>query len=176
MGLPAGITMRVAELAAVAPGRIELRIQRKLKSPNEVLGRHWREKNRERKEWQRHIANAIVLSVGTAGAKAILGPGADLVGCRGVCADRRRVEVIRFAPRPRNFIKDDDNLRFAVKPLLDALKRLALIKDDRREWIDLPTPTQDVSNDLTFWTWIAVIDMAVEAHATNVREPYERAR
>jgi hypothetical protein len=164
MGLSAAdlATMRVAELAAVTRGRIELRIQRKLRSPNEYLGMHWREKARERKAWQGHIANALVTALGVAGARCVLGPEAPLAGCRGECRDRRRVEVIRFAPGRRNFIRDDDNLRFSVKPVLDALKHLALIRDDHRKWIDLPTPTQEVSHDGTFWTWVSVVDPVQE--------------
>src|SRR5262245_32308819 len=105
---------RPAELVVVAiTGRTEFRIQRKLRSPNEILGRHWREKGRERKAWQAAFENALVGALGVTKAQALLGPGAALVGCRGGCQDRRRVEIVRLAPARRNFIRDDDNLRFA---------------------------------------------------------------
>lgn len=154
---PSTVGYRLAELATVTrEGRIEFRIQRALRSPNEYLGMHWREKHRERKAWEAHLTNAIVASEGIPAARALLGPGAALSHCVGQCSVRRRIEVIRLAPSKRNFVRDDDNLRFAVKPLLDALKRVGLIKDDRRQWIDLPLPTQEVSTDRTFWTWIAI--------------------
>lgn len=157
--------LRVVELSTVArDGSIEFRIQKILRSPNEYLGMHWREKHRERKAWEAALTNAIVISQGVPAARALLGPGAALRDCVGACRVRRRVEVIRLAPSRRNFVRDDDNLRFAVKPLLDALKRVGLIKDDRRQWIDLPVPTQDVSPDGCFWTWIALT--AAEAATT----------
>ncbi len=150
-------TFRVQELAAVSPeGRIEFRIQRVLKSPNVTLGAHWRVKYRERQQWQAHLLNALVLSLGTVHAQRLLRPAVALPGCTGGCRDRRRVEVTRFAPSRRHFVRDDDNLRFAVKPVLDALKQLGLIRDDHRKWLDLALPTQDLSNDKTWWTWIAI--------------------
>lgn len=157
--------LRVQELACLSPaGCIEIRIQRKLRSPNEILGRHWREKSRERKQWQAHIVNALVLSCGHAAASALLKPDA-LLGAKGGCVVRRRVDVIRYVPKKANFIRDDDNLAFAVKPLLDALKHAGLIRDDRRRWIELPLPTQEISNDGTFWTWIAINDTTTPQEA-----------
>lgn len=154
---PAPPSFRVQELAAVGPeGRLEFRIQRKLRTPNEYLGMHWREKGRERKAWTAHFANALITALGVPCARALLGPGAPLIGCDGGCTSRRRIEVIRWAPTPRNFIRDDDNLRFTVKPLLDALKHLGVIRDDHRKWLEVESPTQDMSHDGTFWTWVAV--------------------
>lgn len=155
---PQDLGYRIAELAAVSPtGRIEFRIQAQLRSPNVLLGRHWREKHRERKAWQAHLTNALVMAIGMRAAQRLLIPESGLHGATGVrCSARRRVEVVRFAPARRNLIRDDDNLRFCVKPLLDALKQLGLIRDDRRGWIDLPVPTQELSKDGTFWSWIAI--------------------
>jgi hypothetical protein len=148
---------RPVETALVFPsGRIEFRIQRKLRSPNELLGRHWREKSRERKLWQASMENALIDAIGVTRAQALLAPGAALVGCHGMCTTRRQVEVTRFAPRPRNFLRDDDNLRFAAKSLVDALKHLGLIRDDHRKWCELAIPTQAVSDDGAFWTWVVV--------------------
>ena len=149
--------LRSAELAAVGvDGRIEFRIQRVLRSPNTYLGMHWREKNRERKAWMASLSNAVVAAVGISRAQQLLGPESGIPNCTGGCTVRRRVEVTRFAPTRRNFVRDDDNLRFAVKPVLDALKHLGLIRDDHRKWIELALPTQELSTDGTFWTWIAV--------------------
>lgn len=146
---------RTAELMTLhAGGAIEFRIQRALRTPNEFLGMHWREKSRERKRWQACLLNAVVAAVGVAHTQRLLKVNDVLPGCTGGCLERRRVTVTRQAPSRRRFIRDDDNLRFAVKPLLDGLKHLGLIRDDHRKWIDLPSPTQDVSADGTFWTVI----------------------
>lgn len=153
--------MRIAELAAVTPdgSRIEFRIQRRLCTPNDYLGMHWRSKLRERRAWQTHFLNALINSVGVREAQKHVGVNAGLPGARGGCLVRRRVELIRYAPTRNGFIRDDDNLRFAVKPINDALKNLGLIRDDRRQWIELAEPQQDVSADRTWWTWVAVSDL-----------------
>jgi hypothetical protein len=154
---PSALGLRVQELAALTlqGGRLEIKIQRKLRSPNEYLGMHWREKSRERKAWQAHIVNALVGSLSYDIARVLVRPEI-LAGGNGGCQIRRRVEVVRLAPGRRNFIRDDDNLRFAVKPVLDALKHIGLIRDDHRKWIELALPTQELSLDGTFWTGIAI--------------------
>lgn len=151
------VVQRTAELATVDAGGIEFRIQRLLRSPNEFLGQHWREKHRERKRWEESLAHGVIAAVGVRAAQQLLKENTMVPACRGAgCLERRRVVVTRLAPSRRNFIRDDDNLRFCVKPLLDALKHLGLIRDDHRKWIALPPPTQDVSADGTFWTVIRV--------------------
>lgn len=138
-------------------GTIEFQIQQKLRSPNELLGRHWREKGRERKTWQLTCETALVIAIGVAAAQELLGPGAALVGCHGgVVKTKRRVTVTRLVPRRSGFIRDDDNLRFSVKPILDALTHLGLIYDDAREWCELPLPTQGIAPDRTWWTHIVI--------------------
>lgn len=146
----------VATCSISSSGRIEFNIRRILRSPNTFLGMHWREKNRERKAWQVTFTNAVVDTIGLPAAQALLGPDSGLHGATGGCQTRRRVHVIRFAPSRRNFVRDDDNLTFALKPVLDALKHCGLLKDDRREWLERPPVIQDLSADKTFWTWIAI--------------------
>lgn len=136
---------------------LELRIPRRLRTPNEFLGMHWREKSRERQAWEGSLASAVAGALGVPDAQRLLKPNIGLPGCQGVgCLDRRRVTVVRLAPSRRNFIRDDDNLRFTVKPVLDAMKHLGLIRDDHRKWIELPLPTQDVAADGRFWTVISL--------------------
>lgn len=120
---------------------IELRMPCRLASPNTWNGRHWRVKHRISQDWEQWV----------------------LVTARSAYAwpwrsddQRLRVEVERHVPSLRNFIRDDDNLRFAVKPLLDALKRLGYIKNDSRTWLDHPTPTQHVSVDGKDWTIVRI--------------------
>lgn len=141
--------------------RIEFRIQRLLRSPNELLGRHWREKHRERAAWQADLTNALIDALGSRRVQQLLQPNDILPGCKGERPNvRRSVGVIRWTPSRRQFVRDDDNLRFTVKPLLDALKGMGLLRDDARKWADVAQPEQEVSNDGTAWTWIVVDDAA----------------
>jgi hypothetical protein len=116
---------------------MNLRIARELVSPNIWNGRHWRVKHRISQEWERDL-------------------WATLPRAAFLLAGRKRVSVTREVPSGRNFIRDDDNLRFSVKPLLDALKRRGLITNDSRKWIDLPTPVQKISADGGYWTEIQI--------------------
>jgi hypothetical protein len=137
-----------------------LRIQRRLESPNIWNGRHWRVKHRISKDWELAIghcaADAFVAEHGSIdfpnALGAILGPKKWI----GYVAPKMRVTVERHVPSGRNFIRDDDNLRFCVKPLLDAFKRQGYIKNDSRKWLEHPTPTQHVSADGLDWTVITI--------------------
>lgn len=138
-------------------GGLAFRLQRELLSPNRILGMHWREKYRERKRWQAALSNAVVESLGLFVARRLLSESSGLGGAEGGrCAVRQRITLERLAPSRRRFIRDDDNLRFAIKPLLDALKHLGLIYDDGRAWVELMEPTQGVSADGTFWTLLTL--------------------
>ena len=122
--------------------KLEFRIPRRLESPNTWNGRHWRVKHRISQAWELEVWR----SFHAAFAKLPLPTG-----------DRKmRVEVERHVPSARNFIRDDDNLRFAVKPLLDALKRQGYIKNDSRKWLEHPTPTQHLSEDGKDYTVIRI--------------------
>lgn len=126
-----------------------LRIPRELVSPNRWNGRHWRVKHRISQDWQEEIEVLLWGVIHEYAAK----------DCR------RRVHVAREVPSMRNFIRDDDNLRFSVKPLLDALKRCELIVNDSRKWIELPMPEQRVSSDGQYWT--EIILQAVDSEASH---------
>lgn len=153
-----------------------LRIPRELKSPNQSLWQHWRAKSREKQAWLAAVVNAIVFSFGYQRAQAMLTSKSGLLGARGglVCAcprtpkgklrgpcacpaDMKRVVTFRrLVPGRRNFIRDDDNLAFATKHVVDCLRDVGLIRDDSREWCARPLPVQDVSDDGHFWTEIRI--------------------
>ena len=151
---------------------LELRIQRRLDSPNTWNGRHWRVKHRLSQEWEKEIGGAMCdrlvarANRDGSGTMPIRPARLDfptalmcMVGPRkalGYDAPKQRVEIERHVPSARNFIRDDDNLRFAVKPLLDALKRQGYIKNDSRKWLEHPTPTQHVSADGKDYTVIRI--------------------
>lgn len=121
-------------------GGIDIVVPRQLVTPNVWNGRHWRVKHNMTVAWQQAITVALRTSRYN----------------QPVEQRRVRVTVYRGVPSLRNFIKDDDNLRFAVKPLLDALKRLGLIFDDRREWTEHGTPLQHKTGDGRYWTRITI--------------------
>jgi hypothetical protein len=115
-----------------------VRMPRELVSPNVWNGRHWRVKHRISQDWEVELLHA------------------DRRRRRGPVPGRMRVAITREVPSRRNFIRDDDNLRFSCKPLLDALKRAGYIKDDSRTWIELPTPLQALAADGGYWTVVTL--------------------
>lgn len=133
---------------------MELTVARELKSPNRWNGRHWRYKHRESQEWEKAVSYTLMAQKG---CKGILG-ALHVLGAFPwqSCEVKQTVTVTRLVPSARNFIRDDDNLRFAVKPVFDALKRLRLIKDDSRKWLSHATPTQEVSTDGKYYTRIVI--------------------
>lgn len=135
---------------------MRLEIPRELKSPNRWNGRHWRYKHRESQDWERAVWVEIAQRSGAKSVVQVLQCMNAIPAVRVGVQTKQRVAVTRIVPSSRNFIRDDDNLRFSVKPLLDALKRLGLIRDDSRKWIDLPTPEQRVS---TKGQWRTVIEI-----------------
>jgi hypothetical protein len=132
---PGNVERRITP-ARVVDGRLVLVLPRRLESPNKTLGAHWRRKQADRQLWQRCIH--LVMTAGDAQAKAY----GQVLGHSCV-----RITVERQVETSRRFIKDDDNLRFAVKHLNDALKGAGLIHDDGREWVEQDYPTQVVSAD-----------------------------
>lgn len=133
---------------------LELVIERELKSPNKWQGRHWRYKHRETQEWEKVVFYEIARLKGVKGVwGALLVLGAFPWQS---CEEKRAVTITRVVPSARNFIRDDDNLRFATKPLNDALKRLKLIHDDSRKWLEQGIPTQEVSTDGKYYTRIRI--------------------
>lgn len=141
-----------------ANGSIRIVVPRELVSPNTWQGFRWQMKARIRGEWEQFVWLALTNSKMRPSGKRI----------------RVRVTVERGTPSARNFLRDDDNLRFCVKPLLDALKNRGLITNDSRKWIELPTPTQFVTTDNRYWTYIT-IDPLEDAPAGKSKRKAPRA-
>jgi len=136
--------------------RLEFRVARELRSVNAWQGRHWTVKNRERQGWEDALTHALCLTAGAQSVGSVLFLMNAIPAAKRVCMTKRRVTIQRWAPSKRWFIRDDDNLAGASKPVLDALKRLGFIRDDRRKWIDLVVASQDVSTDGRFWTLVTI--------------------
>ncbi len=144
--------------------RIVLRIPRELPSPNTWNGRHWRYKHQLSQTWEQELLYAsFEMAAGVTGhaGSGAFSALAVLAQAKRSGPSRKRVSVTREVPSARHYIRDDDNLRFSVKPLLDALKRLGYIRNDSRKWLELPTPEQQVSADGHYWTDI-IIEAAKE--------------
>lgn len=152
--------MSRAPAGVIDPANLTLRLQRELPSPNTWNGRHWSVKHRLSQEWETALGSALLdLFTSSGGKVTMLNTLGAFTGPKqwiGYDAGRVRVAITREVPSARNFIRDDDNLRFSVKPLLDALKRQGYIKNDSRKWIELPTPEQRVSSDGHYWTEITI--------------------
>lgn len=134
---------------------LELVIPLKLKSANVHARRHWSYWHRETHMWQGWIN--IALCRVRAGKRWNLIDGVDMVrDKRGHLQPRerrrqevRRVTVTRTVTTASHLITDDDNLKFSLKPLLDALKRAGLIYDDSRDWLEQPSlPEQRVDKTI----------------------------
>lgn len=141
---------------SIAPGTVrqlgeahwEIRIDRELKSPNKTLWAHWRLKMREREDWEQALTFASVTYAGmtTAAGLGLVKRSLSLFIAEGA-KERRTVAVVREVPSTRHFIRDDDNLAFSVKPLFDAMKRVGMITDDKREFLRAAPTVQRVASD-----------------------------
>ncbi len=129
----------------------------KLETPNRFRA-HWSLQNSARAKWEKALQACIAQALGAAAWSSVLA-----LGRRPACAQKMALQIVRFVPSSREFIRDDDNLAFSRKGSTDAMKRLGLLKDDRREWLDARPIHQDVSPNGTpitvFYLWPAVADL-----------------
>lgn len=149
------MTVRALSFVRRHDDRLEFWCAERLKSPNKVVGRWQRKAETDR--WERLLAHAVGPNWG-ASWSLVIGTHTTKTGKqrRTYAEERRSVDIQLHYPSRRNFLKDDDNLAFTRKPLLDAMKKVGLICDDAREWVDCAMPTQHVSDDGRFWTVVIV--------------------
>jgi len=138
-------------------GAITIRLPYRLESPNKLLHAHWRVRTRDKQAWRRRLERAIADASGHTTCAGFVQPVMAL-GLPPV-QDKRRVQVERLVPSRRNFIKDDDNLVYAQKPLLDQIRGCGFLRDDARQWTELLPPVQRVSDDGRDWTVITITPM-----------------
>ena len=100
--------------------RIEIEVPRVAKSPNKLLGRHWYAKAAEREAWRQHIY--ALLSHGDQKRIAAVNESGRIL----------YLEIVQYRKRE---LDASDNLPASVKPLLDALKSIHLIRDDSGKWV-----------------------------------------
>lgn len=111
----------------------------KLESPNWFM-RDFRIRSGLRKKWNVHLRTMVAKVERVASFSAL-----ELLARAPACHDRMAIQVIRFVPSVRQFLRDDDNSAFSTKQLSDALKDVGLVKEDRREWLKSAPLLQDVS-------------------------------
>jgi hypothetical protein len=149
------LARRVDGLAERDGDALVFDIARKLDAPHSWR-LHFSQAHRATKWWEQTFETALQLRNGDPAFAAWRAGAARAKG-------RRRVTVIRVVASKREFIKDDDNLRFTVKPINDALRRLGLIEDDRRELLEQPLPEQRVSTDRSARTIVRIEPVTQEA-------------
>lgn len=150
---------------------LELVMPRRLASPNLNLWKHWSHKLRETNHWLAALHLACI-QVPRWQEWLVIDRIEMRKDDRGLFQpveirrqERRRATVIRQVKFAGHFIRDDDNLRFAVKPLNDALKRIGLLYDDSRDWLEQPMPLQEVSRDRLARTIVRIERLSEEASA-----------
>ena len=165
---------RIVSLLIRTGTTLEFRIARKLDSPN-VWRAHWSLGHTLMKWWLRAFTNALAVGAGFDSMARFQAEGHMPFRPE----VKMRVTVTRQVPHTRNFLRDDDDLRYTTKPLNDALKHAGLIYDDSREWMHQDIPTQEVSRDGLYWTIVRIepVDEAAENDATcGITATGERAR
>lgn len=143
----------------VEPVGFEMKIPLSLASPNKDRGAHWSRKHQATQAWEHAIATLGGTTVRDFQLIESEVPVRTRTGWKLKARrrrERRRVIITRVVGNARRLIRDDDNRRYTSKPILDALKRLGLLYDDRREWCDHPEPQQHVAKDCEDHTVIRI--------------------
>ncbi len=114
-------------------------IAAKLESPNRFRA-HWSLQNGSRAKWEKAMQVVVAQALGVAAWSSVLE-----LGRQPACTEKMTLQIVRLVPSSREFIRDDDNLAFSRKGSTDSMKRVGLLKDDRREWLEAQQIYQDVA-------------------------------
>lgn len=114
-------------------------LPKKLEGVNRWMS-DWRLRSSMRKRW-----GSLLWQVICAGERVASRAGVQELGRAPKCREKMTVQVVRFVPSVREFLRDDDSLAGSPKQLYDALKDVGLIREDRREWLQMLPVCQDVS-------------------------------
>ena len=135
-------------------GRLTFTLPKELVSVNKWYLRHWRVKYTHSQAWETMIRAAVCDYTGATDLPRVL--LVMSMGHQTRTQTPKLVTITRMCPSLKRFIRDDDNLSASCKPLLDAIKRCGLIKDDARKWCELIVAPQVVSPDGLFWTIVEI--------------------
>lgn len=114
-------------------------IAEKLTSPNKWKA-SWMLQQGQRKKWEGLMQGAILKALGVASWQWL-----EQLNRKPDTTVKMTMQIVRLVASSREFIEDDDNLAFSRKQVTDAMKRLGLLKEDRREWLEALTIHQDVA-------------------------------
>lgn len=102
----------------------------KLQSPNKHRF-HWSMQAGESARWEKHLRTVACKAAGIPSWAGVVS-----LGRQPRCTVKMALQIVRLVDSSRQFIRDDDNLASSRKCLTDAMKRIGLLKEDRREWLD----------------------------------------
>jgi hypothetical protein len=135
---------------------IRLYLPKFLPSPNQWHWAPWWQKSRIKAAWVEVIrVTAIDNSAAGTRLAALSTPAGALGWMAPPPPVRARVDITRQVATAQKLIRDDDNLSFAAKPLLDCIVQAGFLRGDSREEIDRHYD-QVVSPDGLDWTVIAI--------------------
>jgi hypothetical protein len=120
-------------------------VPRELESANRRDKLHWGGRHRLAKAWEHDIRYELLRMLQRAPFPA-------------AATTRRAVQITRVSPTGREL--DHDNCVTGGKPVLDALKRLGLIKNDSKKWLELRPARQATSTDGHHHTIIEITEAA----------------
>jgi hypothetical protein len=150
---PAPVHARLLGGAVERDGVLEIQIPFRLELPNQDRGHHWSKKHKLTRQWEQWIAvfaGGILAPWKLRGEERVVKTEQGFKIRTKRQRQRRRVSITRIVSHRRYLSKDDDNRRYVSKPILDALNRLELLTDDRREWLEHPEPLEDIgAEDVT---------------------------
>lgn len=132
------------EAVRIPGGGWHIRIGLKLQSPNQKSG-HPMAQHAERLDWTVAIRNALIVAIDVRTAdqvRALDAPAPSIP---------MQLRLTREGPSERHFITDPDNLWYAAKRLVDAMKANHLFYDDSSTWLHRLPPAQRVSLDGQYW-------------------------
>lgn len=136
----------------LSTGAITFLIPQKLEGTNAGMwGGHWSKKHKATSQWETFLK---IVMADYAKADTVSGFRPHYIRALNLppVVGRRVITITRFTPSTRNFLKDDDNCAMALKPIVDAIKRLGLIRQDSKDWTRLTPLRQEVSPLGGWWT------------------------
>jgi hypothetical protein len=126
----------------LSPRSWVFRLPHELRSPNATIWRPWTGLAADRAKWERLLRGelrewqAMRNLIGFTQDEARAGPHVT------EHSELRALTVTRYVPSRAHFMRDERNLQFSIKGLEDALVRVGLLVDDRREWLRCAPVTQ----------------------------------
>jgi hypothetical protein len=134
------------------PHRWIFRLPVPLKSPNATIWSGRWALRAARQGWERELETSIATFATVQNAAGWTPEERQAFALLRRASEKRALRVWRLVPSARNFLQDQDNLEFAAKHLVDALKLVGLVRNDNYTWLERARTQEAVSNDRRWWT------------------------